>query len=403
MHTIRSLGCIMRSWFVALAVLLVAALPTMAQRSNTVQQTLSAPAWAFPGALMDFNFANGSYWYSGRNTGNLLATTRASVGYAQNSGGLLISFGTGVPRITDKGLLIEETRTNSAIQSRVMTNVAWTASNMTVATTATGADGVANTGTTLTSTAGNGTVLQSITLASAAYTYSVWLKRISGSGNVDITVDNGTTWTTQTLTTAYQQFQVTKTAANPIIGIRLVTSGDSVAADFNQLEAGSFATTPITTTTIAVARAADVITLNSFTGLVSSPLSLYTAVNIPQTNGAINWRAIEVTDGSATAQIRNNGGTTWIGVLNAGTVNGTAVTTGRHKIATRQSLNDLDIAVDGTLSVAITSAADMGTITRIDLGNTQTASPRQLNGYLERMAIWNYGVSNGVLSALSKL
>ncbi len=361
----------------------------------------ATPSWVMSGAALDYDFVNQQYWYSGRDTSGLMITTRASVGYAQNSAGLLISFATGIPRITDKGLLVEETRTNSAIQSRAMTNVAWTASNMTVATDAIGADGVPNTGTTLTAGAANATVLQAITIGSAAYTYSVWLKRITGTGNVDITIDNGTTWTTKTLTTAWTQFSVTQTLANPTIGIRLVTSGDSIAADFNQMEAGSFATSPIVTVAAAVARAADVITLPASTPLVTTPISMYSAVNIPQTNGAINWRVLEITDAATSAHIRNNASTTWIGVLSAGTVNGPAITTGRHKLAARQSLNDLNISVDGAIGT-VTAAANMITFVRIEVGNTQTASPRQLNGYMERMAIYNSALSDVALRALTR-
>ncbi len=356
------------------------------------------------GASLDFDFANQQYWYSGRDTSNLLTTTRASVGYAQDSTGLLILFATGIPRITNKGLLVEESRTNLALWSRDMTNAAWTASNMTVAQTATGADGTLNAASTLTATGANATVLQSITASIAFYTYSVWLKRVSGTGNVDITVDNGTTWTTQTLTTSYQQFQVPKNAANPVIGIRLVTSGDSVAADFSQTEAGSFATSPVVTTTVSVARAADVITLPSSTTLLSTPLSLYAAVNVPQVNSVIPWRAVEAVDiATGTANIRNNtSGGVWSGNLNAGIVNGPVVTTGRHKAASRNALNDVNIAVDGVLSTAVTSAANLTTnITKIEVGNSQSASPRQLNGYVERIAAWNSGLSDATIKFLS--
>ncbi len=363
--------------------------------------TPATPSWVMSGAALDYDFVNQQYWYSGRDTSNLMTTTRASVGYAQNSAGLLLLFASGLPRITDKGLLVEEGRTNLALWSRDMTNAAWTATDMTVAQTATGADGTLNAASTLTSTATNSTVLQSVTAGAAFYTYSVWLKRLSGTGLVQFTVDNGTTWTTAVLTSSYQQFQVPKSAANPVFGIRIVTSGDSVAADFNQTEAGSFATSPIVTTTVSVARAADVITLPASTPLVTTPISMYAAVNIPQTNGVLNWRVLEITDAATSAHIRNNAATTWIGVLSAGTVNGTTVTTGRHKLAARQALNDLNISVDGSISTAITSAANMITFVRIEVGNTQTASPRQLNGYMERMAIYNSALSDKSLRALT--
>lgn len=44
---------------------------------------------------------------------DFLTTTRASDAYADNSAGVWSLFGSGVPRITNKGLLVEESRTNS--------------------------------------------------------------------------------------------------------------------------------------------------------------------------------------------------------------------------------------------------------------------------------------------------
>jgi len=62
-------------------------------------------------------------------------------------------------------------------------------------------DGITNSASRLTATAGNGTILQSInTLTSDTHIYSVWLKRISGTGSIDLTDDNGVNWTTKTLT-----------------------------------------------------------------------------------------------------------------------------------------------------------------------------------------------------------
>jgi hypothetical protein len=44
--------------------------------------------------------------------------TRASTGTATNSAGTILSFASGQPRITDLGLLVEESRTNLLLQSR---------------------------------------------------------------------------------------------------------------------------------------------------------------------------------------------------------------------------------------------------------------------------------------------
>jgi len=120
--------------------------------------------------------------------------------------------------------------TQSQIQSNDLTNVEWTAANVTVAKDETGIDGAPNGACTLTSTAANGTVTaNAITAASDGQATCWYLKRKTGTGNVDITVDGGTSWNTVTLTADFQKFTTFKGAlANPQIGIRIATSGDAV-------------------------------------------------------------------------------------------------------------------------------------------------------------------------------
>jgi hypothetical protein len=51
--------------------------------------------------------------------------SRASTGYAQTLAGTLVSFGSGVPRRTDKGLLVEDARTNLLLQSQTLATAPW--------------------------------------------------------------------------------------------------------------------------------------------------------------------------------------------------------------------------------------------------------------------------------------
>ena len=83
----------------------------------------------------------------------------------------------------------------------------------------------------VTATAGNGTLLASLSLLASPYTFSVWLKRKTGTGTVEITVD-GTTYVTAAVTSEWQRFSTTLTpsAGTKTPGIRLVTSGDAVYA-----------------------------------------------------------------------------------------------------------------------------------------------------------------------------
>ncbi len=128
--------------------------------------------------------------------------------------------------------------TTDAIR-RTMADAGWVASNVTKGTT-TGVDGTTASAATLTASAGNGTVLYTTVLGAAIRTYSALVKRVTGTGTVNITGDNGVTWTAITLTSAWQPFYfTTASAANPVVGFRIVTNTDAIAVDFNTLVAGS--------------------------------------------------------------------------------------------------------------------------------------------------------------------
>ena len=214
--------------------------------------------------------------------------TRATTAWTKLSTGLWASVASGTARYSylgantvigaAGGYLAEGARTNYALYSRGWTNAAWVASNVTVAQTQTGVDGVANSAASLTASAGNGTLLQSITLASQANVFQPFVKRITGTGEVDITLDGGTTWTnitSQINSSTFTQVQATKTAANPQIGFRLVTSGDAIAVDMGDMQNGTFASTPIPTQTVAVTRNADILTYPSAGNVNSTIGSVY--------------------------------------------------------------------------------------------------------------------------------
>jgi hypothetical protein len=99
----------------------------------------------------------------------------------------------------------------------------------------------------LTATGANGYIRAQPTVVNAtAYTNSIFIKRVTGTGAVNlIGVDDSSN--SITLTTEWQRFSVTKnsTSTTGNIGVRLATSGDVVMICFAQLELGSVATSPI--------------------------------------------------------------------------------------------------------------------------------------------------------------
>ena len=156
------------------------------------------------------------------------------------------------------GVLIEEQRTNLCLYSDDFTNAAWVKTSTTAAKTATGPDGVANSASTLTATGANGTALQTITSVSAARVSSAFVKRRTGTGDIEMTQDNGATWAAVTVTAGWTRVEIASaTVANPVVGFRIVTSGDEIDVALFDQEVGAFITSPIPTVASQVTRAAD--------------------------------------------------------------------------------------------------------------------------------------------------
>jgi hypothetical protein len=106
------------------------------------------------------------------------------------------------------------------------TNASWTKTIGTV------------TATTLTATGANQTVTGTVTghTGSMPWVMRVRMSRITGTGNIQLTLDNST-WTTVTLTGSPQTFSIAQSVTNnPTFGIRIVTSGDAINADRIQVE-----------------------------------------------------------------------------------------------------------------------------------------------------------------------
>jgi hypothetical protein len=248
-------------------------------RPALVPIILAPPGWlpranGVPASLFA-DFAAGRYW-AGRRQSDLNSWlsqisgtfTRASAATYFNSAGLLATAASGAARFdydpvtkVARGFLPEGARTNVVLWNRDLTNAAWTKTSITAALDQTGIDGVAASASSLTATAGNGTCLQAITLASAACYQSAYVKRLTGSGTINMTMDNGSTWTAIVPTASWTALEIpTQTLANPTVGFRIVTSGDAIAVDYVQNENGAFRSSAIGVTTVAVARAADTLT-----------------------------------------------------------------------------------------------------------------------------------------------
>lgn len=365
-------------------------------------------SWALPGSSLDMDFQNDlssqNQFPNGTATSRL-TLTRTTAGLAQFQSGTWSSFSSGQFRQTDKGLLIEEQRTNNLLQNRDMTNAAWVkGATVTVAQTQIGIDGAANSATLVTGGAvtATNTVLQTITLGSAADVYSVFIKRITGSGVIEISAD-GSTWTAVVPTASYQQFQVPQTLANPVCGVRITANGDQIAVDFSQLETGVGATSPIATTVAAVTRNADVVTLTS-NGSISLAAGTWYAeynelVGPVSVLGEIVAMRVDANNDVKLERLASNKLDLAVTLAGSGqaAVTGTnnVVANTIYRLAGAYALNDFRARMSASLGAnpADDSAGTLPTgAFTVGVGNNNSAS--FINGYIRRLTWFSVAQTN---------
>lgn len=340
------------------------------------------PSWVLTNAVVDLDFANTRYF--GCSPAACLSVTRASTGYCLDNTGLATSFSSNVLRICfGTGLLIEAARTNLALWARDLTQSGtWVAVTMTAALNAVGIDGAANSATTLTSTSAAGTILQSLTAASTAYTYTVYVKGVTVTGNIQVadypvltpaftTLSASNCFNSAGVGTApasgqssFLKCTVTATSLNPVIGFKFANNGDSIVVDFNQLEAASSGTSPILTTTTTQARASDLITLTGLAKTTVQGASFYAVASVTGNAGVTNDTGILETNIDELFQVRTPtslrsvfGATTLDATLGSGSFTTTLVKNATGVAAGARSLvaNNGTVVTDATSISADTS------------------------------------------------
>jgi hypothetical protein len=133
--------------------------------------------------------------------------------------------------VTDSDGKIKWAPHNLLLASEQFDSASWTKTSTTPTANAVAAPNGTTTADTLTASGANGTTLQSYTSLGVSYTFGIWLKRKTGTGNIQIAADSGT-YTTVTITSDWALYTVTQTPAAGTIsaGIRIVTSADAVEA-----------------------------------------------------------------------------------------------------------------------------------------------------------------------------
>lgn len=333
--------------------------------------------------------------------------TRATTAYTRLSTGVWALIASGQPRsiYSAAGLYLgyqcEGARANvlggtDAIV-RTMSDVGWVAGATMTVGTAVGVDGVADACALLTGGAvtATNTILFTTVLASAARTYSVRVRRVSGTSPVNITDNNGTNWTALTgLSTTEQLFQITRTQANPVVGVQVEGNGDSVAVDFNTLEGASFANpTPIP---VNVSKAADVltyVTAGNYDGTVGSIYAeVVQATNVAQMDfihgGSIPLYA------NTTPKVSFYDGTTA-----SNGVTYVASATSPVKMASSFGGSSAKTFSGGTASSSLSFDGNAA-LTSIGVA-VGTTSASQLYGAIKNIRIWKTALPDAALQAMT--
>jgi hypothetical protein len=309
-----------------------------------------------------------------------------------------------------RGLLIEGARTNVALWARDLTQTPWVKTDMTAALTETGIDGAANSASLLTATAANATVLQTVTLASSQRTQSAFVRRVTGTGTVEMTTDNGTTWTPITLTSSLTRFDLPpQTVTNPVFGFRIVTSGDAIAVDYVQNETGPFASSPILTTTAATTRAADNAIVSVLSSIGFNPAQGTIVAEFEYMGANPGAAVVSICDSGSSNEIviRRAAGTPadFLQIVRVGGVDVVSTITANlpsntvHKAAIAYQLNNSQTSLNG-VNQPTDTACTVPVVDRMLIGN-RNGSNLQMFGWLRRVSFVPYRATNAQLQALT--
>ena len=307
-----------------------------------------------------------------------LTCTRASDARFFGSNGLLQTAGSNVARIqhdstgTPLGLLVEAAATNALLWARDMTQGAWTKTNASAALTATGIDGAANSASRITASAATARVSATHAVGATPFVFSVYLRRVSGSGPVRLTTNGFIATTVVTLTTSWQRFELVSPTGDTVAGIQLDTSGDVIEADFAQVELGSVASSPILTAGSTATRQGDQISVTP-TGLtLTGALVVHgTLLRLPASTRPL----VQISNGSADAAIRLTSAGVPTAEYQAGTLQASittaAITVGGFRLGFSYGANDYRFSSAGVAGTPDTSGtANAAAATTLTLGDS---------------------------------
>lgn len=358
-----------------------------------------------------------------------MTVTRATTATRVNSAGLIESVASNVPRLdysngTCPSILVEPQRTNVVWYSEQLDNAGyWTTFNASVTGNTTVSPDGNTTADTITSNASSGGDVYRSIVTSGIHTFSAYFKAgttnicklgstvggeavfnlsnqtytLSGGISASITsVGNG--WNRCTLT-------VNITATTLVYLSSFDVTGKTVYAWGAQLEAGSYATSYIPTTSASVTRNADVIYKTGISSLIGQTEgTFFVDAYIDELTDLNAWFLKEnATFDTFVFLQRETSGIIAVGYYGSGALQarietGTSQPIGRYKIAFGYKNNDFVLYINGTQIGTDTSGSVTGLMDYIDLHWTQTGKNKQ-----NTVALWKTRLTNSQLASLTTI
>jgi hypothetical protein len=279
-----------------------------------------------------------------------------------------------------QGFLVEAAATDlltARADARDMTTANWTLGvTMTRARTSVGMDGTANTATRLTggAVAATNTILTTITAAASSRTYSVGLKRVTGTGTISICQDGATFTdiTSQLNSSTFTVVQLNASQLNAQLGIKISTNGDAIDADWNQFEAGALATSRIPTAIST--RNADVATIATgswHNALAGTLYAEWLNINVSGTYAAASLNDTTANErvNIYTGTITTAGSDVFVGGVSQSNISAVSITGGAvAKVVSIYKANDFAGFANNT-SLGTDTSGSVPTVTRLELGS----------------------------------
>ena len=281
----------------------------------------------------------------------------------------------------------------------------WQPTTMTIAHHSVAAPDGTTTADTLTAAGANSTLIQDMgTVASAAKTGALWIKRKTGTGNIDLTMDGGATWTTQTVTANWTRFTKTQTLADEDFGIRIVTDTDAVYVWQGDVETASFASSDIPTVTVAVTRPADVLTYASAGNISGTQGTAYAEVTTLWTNANGPVRAGIFEGSGGGAPLLWNNGVNLLKVYDGSTELAGQAFSGSpvvQKVASSWAGSSVQTATGGASTTTNGFDGDLGMGANIQIGGTTLDPAQYWNGTIRNVRIYSSALPASTLQAMT--